>query len=397
MTALLVLVAPANGAAAGPRFADATQLAPGVRYETFSAPTSHGTAHGHLLTVELDDVHVKVELLRPDTADAVTGARAPVSQLADARGAIAAVNGDFFNITEVEHPTVQPTGSTVGPAVADGRPLKAAVPDGQRFGPALAPGTTDEDVLSIGTDGAARLDRLRLLGSVTTPAGTQELAGLNQYALPVDGIGGYTSDWGPSSRARAACGTDHARAAACDTDPYEVTVDHDSVTSVSTTLGEGLVPPGTAVLVGRGAGAGALRGLRPGDAVHVEYRLQATGDVPPAFAIGGYPILRDGVPLAGLDDTVAATRTAAGFGLQGHRLYLLALDGATESGAGLTLGELARLLHDLGADGAVNLDGGGSSALVTRPAGAAHNTVRNHPTGAAERPVPNGIGVLSSV
>lgn len=396
VAALFVLVAPANGAVAGPRFADPTQPAPGVRYETFSAPTSHGTAHGHLLTVDLDDARVKVELLRPGTGGTVTGTRAPVSRLADARGAIAAVNGDFFDIAEDEHPTVRPTGSTVGPAVADGRPLKAAVPDGQRFGPALAPGTTDGDVLSIGTDGAARLDRLRLLGTVTTPAGTRELAGFNQYALPVDGIGAYTSDWGPASRARAVCGTDHVRAAPCDTDPYEVTVAHDSVTEVSTTPGQGVVPPGTVVLVGRGAGARTLRGLRPGDPVHVDYRLRAAGDVAPVFAIGGYPVLRAGVPLPGLDDTVAATRTAAGFGGQGHRLYLLALDGAAEDGAGLTLAELARLLQGLGADGAVNLDGGGSSTLVTRPAGAAHSTVRNLPPGAAERPVPNGIGVLSS-
>ncbi|MCZ4124274.1 phosphodiester glycosidase family protein [Streptomyces sp. H39-S7] len=370
-------------------------MAPGVRYETFSAPTPHGTAHGHLLTVDLDDTHVKVELLRPTAGGADT--RTPVSRLADARGAVAAVNGDFFNITETEHPSVQPTGSTVGPAVADGLPLKAAVPDGQRFGPALVPGATDEDVLGIGTDGAARLDRLRLLGTVVTPADTWQLAGFNQYALPEDGIGAYTADWGPASRARAACGTDHARSAACDTDPYEVTVDHDSVTAVSTTPGQGVIPPGTVVLLGRGAGARALRSLRPGDPVHVTHRLQGTADVPPAFAIGGYPILRDGVPLDGLDETVAATRTAAGFGVQGHRLYLLALDGTAEDGDGLTLAELARLLRSLGADGAVNLDGGGSSTLVTRLPGAARNTVRNHPSGAAERPVPNGIGVRSTV
>ncbi|MEU3462618.1 phosphodiester glycosidase family protein [Streptomyces sp. NPDC006733] len=394
MTALLALAAPANSAAADPRSADATRLAPGVRYETFSAPASHGTVHGHLLTVDLDDPHVRVDLLRPAADGADT--RTPVSRLADARGAVAAVNGDFFDIVEEEHPGVPATGSPVGPAVADGQPLKAAVPDGQRFGPTLVPGATGEDVLSIGTDGAARLDRLRLVGTVAATAGTWELAGLNQYALPVGGIGAYTSDWGPASRARTACGTDQVRAAGCDADPYEVTVDHDRVTQVSTTPGQGALPTGTVALIGRGAGADALRRLRPGDPVRVRHRLQTAGSVPPAFAIGGYPVLRDGIPLDGLDDTVAATRTAAGFGDRGRRLFLLSLDGATDSGSGLTLGELARLLRTLGADGAVDLDGGGSSTLVTRPPGAAHSTVRNHPSGAPERPVPNGIGVLSS-
>lgn len=396
-SALFVMAVPGSAdAVPGPRLADAAHPAPGVRYETFSVAASHGTVHGHLLTVDLDDARVKVELLRPGTSGSVTGIRAPVSRLADARGAVAAVNGDFFDITEDEHPGVRPTGSTVGPAVADGRPLKAAVPDGQRYGPALVPGATDEDVLGIGADGTARLDRLRLRGAATTPSGTWELAGFNQYAVPVNGIGAYTSAWGPASRVRAACGTDDVRAAPCDTDPYEVTVHNGRVISASTTLGEGLVPRGSVVLVGREAGARALRRLRPGDPVHVRHRLRATGSIPLTFAIGGYPVLRDKVPLDGLDETVAATRTAAGFSGHGHRLYLLALDGGAEHDDGLTLGELARLMRALGADGAVDLDGGGSSTLVTRSPGAAHSTVRNHPSGVSERPVPNGIGVLSS-
>ncbi|NEA60364.1 phosphodiester glycosidase family protein [Streptomyces sp. SID13666] len=396
-SALVVVAAPGSADAdPGLRLSNAAHLAPGVRYETFSVTASHGTAHGHLLTVDLDDARMKIELLRPGTSGAVTGIRAPVSRLADARGAVAAVNGDFFDITEVEHPGVRPTGSTVGPAVADGRPLKAAVPDGQRYGPALVPGATDEDVLGIGADGAARLDRLRLRGAVVTPSGTWELAGFNQYALPVDGIGAYTSAWGPASRARASCGTNDVRAAACGTDPYEVTVHHGRVTSASATLGEGVVPRGSVVLVGREAGARALRRLRIGDPVHVRHRLRATGSVPLAFAIGGYPVLRGGVPHDGLDETAAATRTAAGFSGQGRRLYLLALDSGAEHDDGLTLGELARLLRALGADGAVDLDGGGSSTLVTRPPGAAYSTVRNHPSGVPERPVPNGIGVISS-
>jgi exopolysaccharide biosynthesis protein len=52
-------------------------------------------------------------------------------------------------------------------------------------------------------------------------------------------------------------------------------------------------------------------------------------------------------------------------------------------------------MRDLGATGAVNLDGGGSSTLVSRAPGASRVAVRNHPSGGAERPVPNGIGVFS--
>ena len=49
----------------------------------------------------------------------------------------------------------------------------------------------------------------------------------------------------------------------------------------------------------------------------------------------------------------------------------------------------------LGADDAVNLDGGGSTTLVTRAPGDPASTVRNNPSGVAERPVANAVGVFS--
>lgn len=176
--------------------------------------------HAHLLSVDLANARVRVNLLY---AGAVA-ARAAVSRLADAKGAVAAVNGDFFNISEVQHPGVAATGASVGPAIASGVVLKAAVPNGQRFGPSMPPGVTTRAVLGVGTDRKARMDNLTLSGSVGTPAGRFTLGGLNQYALPVDSIGAFTPAWGSVSRARAVCGTDTDRAAPCSTDTYEVTV-----------------------------------------------------------------------------------------------------------------------------------------------------------------------------
>ncbi len=51
-------------------------------------------------------------------------------------------------------------------------------------------------------------------------------------------------------------------------------------------------------------------------------------------------------------------------------------------------------MRSLGATDAFNLDGGGSTELVARDTDDSAVTVRNHPSGGAERPVPNGIGVF---
>ncbi|GHB74653.1 hypothetical protein FHS35_000210 [Streptomyces umbrinus] len=389
--AALAGAAPASGAPDGgpPGF---HRLAPGVRYTEFDIPAAKGMAHAHVLSVDLRNPRVSVDLLHPGAV----AARAPVSRLADAQGAVAGVNGDFFNITETQHPGVEATGAPVGPAIAGGHTLKAAVPDGQRFGPALPPGTSTRDVLGVGTDHRARLDSLALDGSVTTPEARLPLGGLNQYALPVGSVGAFTSDWGSPSRVRATCGTDTDRAAPCSTDTHEVTVQDGRVVSSADTPGNGPIASGTTVLVGREAGAQQLRKLSLGERVTVRHRLVAASSrIPYRFVIGGYPVLRGGQPLAGLDTTTAAVRTAAGISDGGSRLLLLALDGAPEFRTGLTIAEVADTMRELGSVDAFSLDGGGSTTLAAREPGSTTATVRNHPSGGAERPVPNGIGVFS--
>lgn len=385
--ATLVGAAPA-GAVPG-----TTRLAPGVTYEQFDITAAKGVTHAHVVVVDLRNAHVRVNLLYPGAV----AARKPVSQLADSAGAVAGVNGDFFNITETQHPGVEATGSTDGPAIASGVALKAAVPDGQRFGPSLPPGTNTRNVLGVGVDRVARLDSLTLTGSVRTPQERLRLGGFNQYALPENSIGAFTAQWGSVSRARATCGTDTNRAGACSSDTYEVTVRGGRVVSASNTPGTGAIATGTTVLVGREAGAQRLRKLVTGERVQVQHRLVASrSGIPYRFALGGYPVLRNGQPLAGLDNATSAVRTAVGIADRGHRLILFATDGAVAYRNGLTIAEVATQMRKLGSVDAFSLDGGGSTTLVARASGASAVTVRNHPSGGAERPVPNGVGIFST-
>jgi len=55
----------------------------------------------------------------------------------------------------------------------------------------------------------------------------------------------------------------------------------------------------------------------------------------------------------------------AALGLAGGRIVAVACDGRSRHDAGLTLVELARLMVALGCEDALNLDGGGSTALVS--------------------------------
>ncbi|MFE9406964.1 phosphodiester glycosidase family protein [Streptomyces sp. NPDC006530] len=364
-------------------------LAPGVDYQLFTLRTGHGPSRVHLVTVDLRHAGVGAGLLHAGT---VTD-RASVSAMAEKQGAVAAINGDFFNMTEGEHPGVAATGSASGAAVLHGQPLKGAVPRGQRFGWKMPADASGEDVLGVGPDGRARTGRLTLNGQLRTAQRSLVLGGLNQYALPEGSIGVFTPDWGSVSRARAACGTDRQRSAPCTRDTFEVTVRDGRVATSATTPGSGPIPAGSLVLLGREQGAQALRALTPGTPVSVDYRLGSTGDAPFDFALGAYPLLKDQVPLPGLDEVTAEPRTAAALADDGHLLRLVATDGREGTATGLTVAELARFLASLKCDEGLFLDGGASTTLVTRDPATDRLTVRNTLDHGQQRRVPNGIAV----
>lgn len=389
--AAVVTVAPAGTAGAqiappppSPPSTTTEVVAPGVEHTELTWEVEGRPVVGDLLEIDLRNPRVSVDLLHPGTV----AARQPVSQLADGADAVAAVNGDFFNINETNAP--------VGPAVADGRALKAAVPLGQRYGPG-APGLSTEDVFAIGRDRTGRIDRLTLRGAAVTADGTLAIDGLNQYAITVDGIGAFTSAWGTASRRRATCGTDTDRSAPCSQQTTEVVVERGVVTAVHDTPGSGAIPRGRGsfVLVGRERGAAELRSeLQVGERVGLHYDLRRQGRSALEAAVGAVPILRDGQPVTGLDDTALAPRTAGGVSSDGQRLYLLTVDGRSTQSQGLTLAELAQTIRGLGADDGVNLDGGGSSTLVAQEPGDDTVTVQNVPSDGAERPVPNALGIF---
>ena len=92
-------------------------------------------------------------------------------------------------------------------------------------------------------------------------------------------------------------------------------------------------------------------------------------------AIGGSPVLvKDGVvkitdseELISVDNTSSRARTAIGY-LENNLVVLLVAEGGNtvENVPGLTLQDVATLMKDMGCIGAINLDGGGSSAMVVK-------------------------------
>lgn len=113
--------------------------------------------------------------------------------------------------------------------------------------------------------------------------------------------------------------------------------------------------------------------------------------------IGGFPLLlMDGTVVGDLEvgerPSFAAARhprTATGLDRDTGRLWFVVVDGRSGESVGMSLPELTSLLHGLGAEDAVNLDGGGSSTMWVL------GRVVNRPSDpAGERPVANGLWLV---
>ena len=90
-------------------------------------------------------------------------------------------------------------------------------------------------------------------------------------------------------------------------------------------------------------------------------------------------------------DITAERHPRAALGIAGDRLLAVACDGRASDEAGLTLEELASVMVALGADQALNLDGGGSTSLVCG------GELVNEPRGGFELPEPGGRAIATAL
>jgi hypothetical protein len=336
-------------------------VAPGIVLTSFDTFGRTGWTRVHVLNADLGDASVGVDLV----ADKVSDPR-PLTQAAAAQQAVAAVNGDYFDITE--------TFAAEGPEIQDGKLRKGTA--------------THWTVAAFGADRVARLADLMLTGTVTV-AGTQRpLAALNSPSAPADGISVFTPEWGDGNRSLIQ-----------DPGPYtELVVAGGVVTSVGGALTDTPVPAGGLVVLGRGAAAAQLASAKPGDAVSVAFAPQTDAPAALRMALGsGSVLVKDGValdfpPNAGND--ALKPRTAIAWLDGGHRLLLVAIDGSANFSAGLGFDDTAKLLVRLGATEALMLDGGGSTEMVARTPGDDAAGVINTPSDGNERPVPNAVGLF---
>lgn len=335
-----------------------SRVAPGLTLTEFDRYDPAGWIRGDTLAADLTSKTLKPTYLSPGTVSA----RTPLSEQIARSGAVAGVNGDFFDINA--------TGAPIGVGI-DGGKLQTAPASGHNL------------TASITEEGKARLAEVFLEATVTLPGGRAVPASnFNSPVLGGDAIGVYTPLWGASSRRTSVAGAQRV---------LEVEVRDGLVAQVRPQPADGPIAAGSTVLLARDGGADTLSGLEPGDRVAVAYAPKTDAGRLSVAVGGNVVLLRDGA-IQPVDNVAMHPRTAVGFSADGTKMWLATIDGRQADSRGMTELELARHLKALGADDAINLDGGGSSTLLAREEGESAPMVRNSPSDGRERLVPNGIG-----
>ncbi len=330
------------------------QVAPGLTYRSWDDTTEAGIERIHVLTAKLNTRGLVLDQISgPKVTD-----RATLSTLVAADRAVAAVNGDFFDING--------TGAPLGLGRDRQRLLLHASQNS--WGPTFV----------VTAEGKVRVMDDPLVASVKPRLGTAiAITNLNAPAVSPGGVGLYTFKWGTTS-GRAVTGDA--------TNVRQITVRGGVVTSNRTILSKDTAIVGQ-VLIGRGEGADKLAALRKGTRVRIAKRLAT----PLKVAIGGSVRLLRAGAVTVTDDVALHPRTAVGYDRDTNTLHLVVVDGRSESSSGTTLVGLARLMASLGDDEALNLDGGGSSTMVAADASGVVG-LRNSPSGGRERRIPNALG-----
>ncbi len=335
-------------------------VAPGLVHSYFVR--QQGPWRVHMVRVDLRSGEYAVRSVR--ARDSLRG-RETVSGMMerarrDGRVVRAAINADFFNLG---------TGESVNNQVSDGRIWRALAWSGVP----RAPMRSARGQFGVTRDGRPVIDRFVFTGTVHAGRTSWALDGVN--VVPTNGQGLVL--WLPEANGRfRADSTRPGR-------ELRVTVVSGSWRDSLVLRARGRVaaadsaPLATdeAALVAYGSTAARLDSIA---------RVQRTFDVHASWLpsvgaieqlVGGWPvILRDRVTM--VDEAATREFTAAGnanmrhprsfvgFDADTSHLYLIAVDGRSAASVGMTLVEAAEFLRALGVAHALNLDGGGSTALI---------------------------------
>ena len=344
-----------------------TPVAPGVEYGDYQMLTTDGPLSVHVVAVNLREPSVRMGTVLAQ--EHLVSSGETVSSMAHRTGAVAGINGDYFDINQTNQP--------LNILVQNSRLVRAPM---QRW------------AISFTQNGGVSFDEFHFAASAALPGGTLDLKTMNDWPPPGGGAVLMTPEYGPLRPAQNV--TEIALEPTGGTPPfttYRVTSIADNTSAQAA---------GYYLAIGMNS-YGQVDPPNPGDAIAI------TGQSTPAldgiaWAIGGGPLLvKDGAwyedPDGPSKGEFATHMPASGVAItRAGTLLIFEVDGRQPAlSIGVLQPQLAALMIAFGAQTGMQFDGGGSSTLVARVPGEKDAAVQNSPSDGVERRVADGLFVYS--
>jgi Phosphodiester glycosidase len=344
-------------------------VAPGVTYAEYLLQTASGPIAVHV--VAIDGRRSDIRVGEVQARDALESHGETVGSMAKRTGAVAGINGDYFDIGNTNRPT--------NVVVRDGALL--AMPR-KRY------------ALAIERNGMPQIVEFSFTGTVDVGSSQLPLAAVNELPVPGGGAGLVTPEFG------AVAPEDNLTLIAMEPLSSGPAPTQFRVVSIADNLKR--QPAGYYLAIGANA-YGSFDVPSAGDTATVSGDLSPFGVSSLLTAIGGGPLILhqgqwyddpDGPRGAEYDRRIPASGAAI---TPDGRLLLIEVDGRRPAtSVGVTRHEFASLMHALGASEGMAFDGGGSSTEVVRRLGDVEAEIVNKPSDGIERPVGNGLFVYST-
>lgn len=328
-------------------------LAQGLTFQRMNRWTMAGPVSVNVVRADLKRYGLQPQLARSGQGFSVE----PVSAIANRSKALAAINGSFF-------------------APRGGAPIGLLMLDGQ----IVSSSYFNRSVFGVRYDGTCFINNARLKAAIGLGDSKVFVAnGVNRPA-PRNQIILYTSHWGARTRTVP------------DPSRREFMIASDGTVTAANT-GNSVIPRDGYVVSGQGTALKAMiEQFKIGQRAVVYPRLSEEWEGVKSAIGGGPTLVSNGqVKVTAREERFGpeiargrAPRTAIAY-LGGTSVALVTVDGRQKHSVGMTLYELARLLRELGARDAINLDGGGSTAMVVR------GKLVNRPSDGTERAVNNAL------
>lgn len=361
----LALAAVGQQPARFPQTQTTENLANGIELLSIKRGDFSESSKADRWTIQVLTVDPKLARLRLAQAmDEVAGAET-TSSMAQRHGALAAINGGYFRTTGIVR------GEPVGALTIGGKVLSEPV--------------NNRAALAVSDDKQIR-------AAITHVTLKAELLADGRAVFPINGFNR------PREKNELIVFTpEFHRTTLTSPDGVEFTVERNRVTAINDGVGSQAIPQNGVIVSATGSAQDwALKHLRRASRVEIKTEMKTDPQLSfkPDFLLGGGPQLLSAGKKVLADEASRYSdslyrqrhpRTAIGWRTDG-KLILLTVDGRQKQSVGMTLDELSNLMMELGCVEAMNLDGGGSTAMVVK------NKIVNSPSDATgERPVSDAL------